>query len=593
MNSEVGQNSYIAATSSTPLRTARTGFITGRGPAGKVDDPSCGSDPDAKADICVIADDRDERNLLRTVIARAGYSVSCIEDPSSALDALRRARPKAVLCDFDLPGADGIEICKELRKDPNLGGICFLLMSAAGSKDLAARALDSGADDFLSKPLVHGEWVARIRVGLRVQALHDQLKHAAMTDGLTGLLNHEHFHRGLSAEINRARRYGHPVALVLLDVDFFKAINDTFGHPVGNTTLRRLADLLRESVRNVDSVGRIGGEEFAILLPESTAADGVGAAERIRTAIRESLRVPGLRDFAITTSFGVAEFDDRHVSSAESLVDWADRALYLAKRRGRDQVARASELDDAVDWSAEIQTSEVDALRRRLASLSARAKDVYVQSVAALLQVLNEKDPYTARHAMNVAFYAHQMAEEMRCTAATRRSLYNAALLHDIGKVGVPDQILMKRTPLTPVDRRILVQVPLIGARIVDHLRILEGEVQIIRHQHEHVDGSGYPDGLSGRQIPIGARILHVANAFDAITTDRIYRQRRPMNEAMSEIQAGAGTQFDPDVVQALLQLLRRNRSLWQQRIDDTIAALRVPCDLQLPLARHSLDAKS
>lgn len=536
-------------------------------------------------DVCVVADDADERRLIDLVLKKASFSVALASDSRCGAEVIARVRPKVVVCDFDLPRADGVDLCRRMRQNPDLAATCFVLMSASGRKNLAVESLMAGADDFLAKPINHQELVARVRVGIRLWTLHDQLRRAAMIDGLTGLLNHEHFHRALAAELNRARRYGHPAALILVDVDFFKAINDTFGHPVGNTTLRQLSDLLRDCVRGCDILGRIGGEEFGVLLPEATMPDAVQVAERIRVAIRENLRVPGLRDFVVSASFGVAEFDDRRVNSPETLVDLADRALYLAKRRGRDQVARSCELDEGVDWSTEVRGGEIDALRRRLAGLSARAKDVYVQSVAALLQVLNEKDPYTARHAMNVAFYAHQLAEQMRSTPAMKRSVYNAALLHDIGKVGVPDRILMKRTALTPMERRILEQVPMIGARIVDHLRILESEVQILRHQREHFDGSGYPAGLVGHQIPLGARILLVADAFDAITTDRIYRQRRPIDEALEEIQSSSGRQFDEQVVAALMQLVRRHRELWQQRIDDTVAALRIPGEIQFTLA--------
>jgi HD-GYP domain-containing protein (c-di-GMP phosphodiesterase class II) len=354
---------------------------------------------------------------------------------------------------------------------------------------------------------------------------------------------------------------------------------------VGNAALRAVAELLREGLRGCDSIGRLGGEEFGIVLPEAVAADAVVVAERLRLSVRESLSVPGLRGHVLTVSVGVADSEDARATGAAQLVDLADRTLYLAKRRGRDRVIRADELDDGPDWTLEIRGDEIEALRRRLAVLSARAKDVYVQSVASLLQALNEKDPYTAHHALNVAFYAQQMAEEHGCSAGTVRGIYNAALLHDIGKVGVPDRILMKATSLDRTERMVIEQVPSIGTRIVDHLRILEAEVQIIRHQHEYFDGGGRPAGLAGGRIPIGSRILLAADAFDAMTTDRIYRHRRSMDEAVAELDRLAGTQFDPRVVRSLHQILERNRPLWQQRIDDTVRAMQLPTDVVLGTA--------
>ncbi|MCH8146936.1 MAG: HD-GYP domain-containing protein [Planctomycetes bacterium] len=272
-----------------------------------------------------------------------------------------------------------------------------------------------------------------------------------------------------------------------------------------------------------------------------------------------------------------SSIDDPRVISSADLVDLADRALYSAKHQGRDQVSCSYELDEMADVTATIQSDEIDWLRRRLTALSVRAKDVYMQSVAALLQTLDEKDPYTARHSINVAYYAQQLAEQMGCSQATIKSVCNAALLHDIGKVGVPDRILNKREPLTDVERMVLGQVPLIGTRIVDHLRILESEQQIIRHQREHFDGSGLPSGLKGTKIPIGARILLVADAFDAMTTDRAYRRRRAIDEVVEELHRLAGKQFDPRAVTAHRQCLNTFRSDWENRIDETVRELQVP----------------
>ncbi len=535
-----------------------------------------------RADVGIVADDADQLRLIEHILAGAGFSVALAEDPRRGLDFCHQARPKVVVCDSDLPGTTGIQFCKELRKQPELAGTYFLLMSADVRQDSLTEALDSGADDFLAKPVDHESLVVRVRVGLRIWTLHEQLRRAATRDSLTGLLNHDAFHRTLATEMSRARRFGRPLTLIMLDLDFFKAVNDTFGHPVGNATLESVAQLLRDSVRECDIIGRLGGEEFAILLPEASAPDALQAAERLRLSVRESLRIPDLRDHVLTVSVGVADSEDPRATSAAQLVDLADRALYLAKRRGRDQVVRACELEDGLDWTKELRTDEIEALRRRLAVLSARAKDVYVQSVASLLQALNEKDPFTARHALNVAFYAQQIAEQMGCTPGTVRSVYNAALLHDVGKVGVPDRILMKSTPLTRTERMVIDQVPSIGTRIVDHLRILEAEVQIIRHQHEYYDGSGQPLGLRGNQIPIGSRILLVADAFDAMTTDRIYRQRKPVDEVLGEIQRVSGRQFDPEVVEALQRVLDRNRRVWDQRIADTVRAMRLPGEVTL-----------
>ncbi len=526
-------------------------------------------------DVCIIADDPDQQRLIDRLLDRAGFCVATAQDAREGMDLINHQRPKVILCDYGLPDGDGVQLCASVRRNPELSGVYFILMSASGCHHLPSEALNAGADDYLSKPIGHQELIARVRVGTRMWTMHDQLRRAAMVDGLTGLYNHDHFNRVLEQEMRRARRYGHPIALIMLDIDFFKAINDTFGHLVGNTTLEEIARVLREAVREEDIIGRFGGDEFTVILPEARTVDARQVADRIRAALARSLRLDELHRHIVTASLGIADSDDPRVKCSADLVDLTDRALYRAKRLGRNRVVCACELDDAAEFVSTIQADEIETLRRRVAVLSVRTKDVYVQSIAALLQALDEKDPYTARHAINVAFYAREIATQIGCSPGSVKTVYNAALLHDIGKVGIPDRILLKRQPLTPMERMVIEQVPLIGMRIVDHLRILESEIQIIRHQREHYDGSGFPGGLTTNQIPVGSRVLLVADAFDAMTTNRVYRKRRPIDEAVAELDRLMGTQFDPRSVAALKQVLEKQRSAWEQRIEDTGKVIR------------------
>jgi len=536
-----------------------------------------------RADIGIIEDDADQRVLLERVLESAGFSVVTVENLVAAQRMVQDECPKILLCDFDLADGSGADLGIWMRKYSDRAACYLMLMSDSTCCDLATEVLNAGADDYLTKPMAHPELIARVRVGMRMWSMHQQLRAAAVTDGLTGLYNHDHFNRLLESEMERSRRYGHPLALIMMDMDHFKAINDTFGHLAGNATLEAVATVLREGIRDIDVAARFGGEEFSVILPEARAIDGIQAAERIRSLLATALHVEALRDHRVTASIGIADSEDPRAKSSADLVDLADRALYTAKRQGRNQICCSYELDEMADVTATIQSDEIDWLRRRVTALSVRAKDVYIQSVAALLQTLEEKDPYTARHSVNVAFYAEQLAEQIGCSQSTAKSVYNAALLHDIGKVGIPDRILMKRQPLTDVERMVLDQVPLIGTRIVDHLRILESEVQIIRHQHEFFDGSGLPSGLKGTKIPIGARVLLVADAFDAMTTERVYRKRRTIDEAMEELHRHAGNQFDPRVVTAHRQCLTKSRAEWEVRIEESVRLLQLPAAERQP----------
>ncbi len=526
-------------------------------------------------DVCIIDDNESDRRLFARILEDAGFSVSLAEDFQAGLHAINTLHPKVGCVDFKLPGGNGLKLCRWARRDPANDGIYFILVSAHGTDELRGSAIERGVDDYLDKPVDHRNLVSRVSVGIRLHNMQQKLRKAAITDGLTGLYNHDYLNHVIESEMARSRRFGHPLALIMLDIDNFKGINDTFGHLAGNAVLVETSKLLRECVREIDTVGRFGGEEFLVVLPQASSRDAAGVAERMRSAMETSLVVPSLRGHAVTASFGVVDSDDSRVNSSSQLMDLTDRALYQAKRRGRNRVILATEVDERDNGSPSLQIEDVESLRRRVAALSLQAKDVYVQSVASLVQALDERDPYTARHARNVSFYAERLAMAMGCSRALVKSVRNAALLHDVGKVAVPDSVLLKTASLTPDEHALMSEVPLISTRIVDHLRILESEIQIIRHQREHFDGSGHPEGLKGTRIPIGARILLVADAFDAMTTNRVYRQRSSVEAVLGELVALAGKQFDPKIVAALQNLLEKEGDVWQTRIEETVQDLR------------------
>ncbi|MCO6438890.1 MAG: diguanylate cyclase [Phycisphaerae bacterium] len=529
---------------------------------------------DQTVDVLIVESDPDQRRLLGRMLVRAG--LGCIEAGTigQARDQLRNCRPTIIVSAYELPDGSSVDLCAVVRQVSKLDGAHFIVFHASALGATTRDLLDCGADDCVSKLAGWDEVVARVRVGLRFRAMHEKLRRAAVTDGLTGLFNHDHFNRLLDAEVNRSRRFGHPLALVMIDLDYFKAINDNFGHLVGNATLEAVAEVLCRSVREVDTVARFGGEEFAIIVPEATCGDIIHVADRIRRALAEEINLPALRGHRVTASFGLADTDDPRVNGASDLTDLADRALYVAKRRGRDQIVAAVELDDRTELEVRMEVGEADRLRREIAAQNVRTRDMYFQSVTALLQALHESAPSTARHAVNVAFYSRCIAAQMGCSRGVLKAIQNASLLHDVGKIGVPGRILMKRSPLSMFERRILARVPDISTRIVSHLRVLDAEMQIIRHQRERYDGSGSPEGLEGTNIPIGARILLVADAFDAMTTDCAYRARRPINAALDELDAHSGTQFDPRAVLALRQVVTRDRRSIERRIKETVESL-------------------
>jgi diguanylate cyclase (GGDEF)-like protein/putative nucleotidyltransferase with HDIG domain len=522
----------------------------------------------APIDVCMVDDDSDQRMILERRLRQAGFRCALAANGEEALGIIQLTQPKVLITDWMMPGIDGLELCRRLRSAQATQGLYIIVLTARHDRESLTVALETGADDFLTKPCDIRELIVRVKVGMRFWSLQDELKRSAITDGLTGLYNHQFFTQILEREFARCSRYSKPMAVMMLDLDHFKAVNDTFGHEVGNAVLRRAAELLTNAVRNVDTIARYGGEEFALVAPEAQRADAFELAERLRLKLATHLTIGQAPNCTTTVSIGVATNDDPRATSAQALLDLADKAMYLAKRSGRNRVCIADHQRPSQPPQSGPQVEQLDELRKEIAALELRAKNTYVESIAVLVQTLEARDPFTARHSQNVTFYAEELARELGLTPALITAVRHGAMLHDIGKIAVPDRILLKPGKLDDEERAVLRRVPETGARILSGIRMLEMELPIIRHQHEFYDGTGFPSGLRGEEIPFGARILHVADAFDALTSHRAYRDCFSVEDAVEVLRKSAGQQFDPRVVRALESAMGRRRDLWMHQIE-------------------------
>jgi len=516
-------------------------------------------------DVLVIEDDPAALRLLAARLAKLGYEVATAGDGKDGWEIIQKRSPKVVLSDWNMPEVDGVQLCRLVKSDPDTQDVYFVLVTANEEISSMTQALDSGADDYLIKPYDFRELLARLRVGFRVWTLQHDLKLAAITDMLTGLYNQHHFLTLLDREFGLVTCYGKRVSLIFVDIDHFKKINDAFGHEAGNRALAEVARTLEATLRETDILGRYGGDEFAAVLPYTDLAEATALAQRFLEQASE-VRVAGCEPIGL--SVGVACSDDVRVSTANDLLNLADKALYQAKTDGRGCVRTSADVADPQGPGGAINLDKVRTLKAEFASFGQHVRDVYVHSVFALVEALEARDPYMARHSRNVAWYVEQLAEHMNLGREVAGILKRAAMLHDVGTVGVPDKILHKSAPLTEEEWQVLKRVPIISTHIVEQLGVLTAELPIIRHHREWYDGSGYPSGLAGEDIPLGARVLAAADAFDAMTTDRAYRDRKTSEQAVSEIESSAGRQFDPKVVQALKECWRANRQAWQDHVD-------------------------
>ncbi len=367
----------------------------------------------------------------------------------------------------------------------------------------------------------------RARSALRAAELH-RLSVMTVTDSLTSLGNHRGFYEDLERELQLVADSGAPLALVLLDVDGLREVNNTYGHQAGDDQLRTLAHTISAMLSARDRAYRIGDDEFAVLLPGARALAGFQFTQRLDAALK-------VGEERVRATAGVAQAAESR--PRDELIRDADRALISAKSSGQAAAVYTPDMG----LFAESTLEKDDDHNRTLANSLALAVDA--------------KDSYTQSHSQTVANLCATIAEELGFEALRLQRIRIAGLLHDVGKIGIPDAVLRKPAKLTPAEYDLMKTHAALGADIVLAAEMPQ-RAEWIRHHHERIDGRGYPDGLAGEEIPLESRIIHVADAYEAMTSDRPYRKGPGEQFAIEELRRNAGTQFDHDVVDAFLRVL-------------------------------------
>ena len=374
-----------------------------------------------------------------------------------------------------------------------------------------------------------------LAISLYQRSTHRALRamRLALTDPLTGLGNHRHFHERLQRELVSAEEQGSPLTLCFVDIDDFKKINDRFGHPSGDRVLSQVGGRLRQG----GEAFRLGGDEFALLLADHDESAALATANSVVA------RIAGV-DFdhigAVTVSAGLATFPVQG-HGRDELIRLADSALYWAKEHGKNRVRLYR--PDVV---------ELAELKRLAAGPDKAAR---YRAAASLAKAVDARDTYTGCHSERVGEFAARVATRLDLTPEQVELTRLAGSLHDLGKLAIPEEILRKPGTLTDSERLVLERHPQIGFRMLDSLGV-DPVADLVLHHHERWDGAGYPDGLCGEQIPLGARIIFVTDAYDAMTSDRVYRAKRSSEAALAELDRCAGTQFDPGIVAAFAEEL-------------------------------------
>lgn len=372
----------------------------------------------------------------------------------------------------------------------------------------------------------------------------------AIKDELTGLYNHRYINSKMDEMIEQKT----PFSVLMMDIDHFRRYNEVWGHVRGDDALKAVANLMQENQLPEEKQARFSGEEFMILLPEYDLPQAQLRAEVLRRAIEETPfpgaeRLPGKK---LTVSIGIARFPDI-ADNKKDLLTMVDDALYKGKLTGRNKVS--------------LYTSVLDEMK--LGLHMGQEEQEIVKTIKVFLAILNSKDRYTYAHTERDVVYAAGLADKIGLPPDRTRFLRFGAFLHDIGKVEVPTEVLTKRGPLTRDEWLVMKGHVEIGESIARPIPSLGPCLPIIRHHHERFDGTGYPDGLKGEDIPLEARILTIADSFDAMTTSRPYQRKRSLAEAIEELRRCAGTQFDPNLVEPFIEVIEETGLLTEEMAED------------------------
>ena len=484
--------------------------------------------------VLVADDDESIRDLLVVVLGEAGYATLDAANGQNAVELALAHKPDLAILDVMMPVMDGFTACRTIKDDPRTTGIPVLLLTALAHTDSKVRGLSDGAADYITKPFENAELLARIKKVLQEKDQRDALAAEALTDALTGLTNRRGLERQLDQLLAHAERVQEPLSVLLFDVDRFKVINDTYGHAAGDVVLIALARRAQEAVRAQDVVGRLGGEEFLVILPGAGRTAAYITAERLRThvAIKPIATPAGLID--VTVSVGAATTHPGMDIERAALIKTSDHALYSAKNTGRNRVVHA----DGQPTTPLVMPEAPEAAR-------------------ALVAALTLVNAPAAEQAREVAKLCWTIGGALQLAPDERARVALAGLLHNIGLLATPQPLLVGAGVCGTSDehardgRYTRGQVVQAVEELLRDLPSLHTTIELVRAHDAWWDGSSNPEGARGDEIPVGSRVIAAAAAYD-----RAMRAGASTQDAAGALRDAAGSRLDPLVVAAALRVL-------------------------------------
>ena len=385
-----------------------------------------------------------------------------------------------------------------------------------------------------------------------------KLKRLVIKDPHTGLYNHRYFKEIIETEFYRTKRYNQMLSMIFIDIDYFRSVNDAYGYKFGDLILKQFADRLKKSVRMHDYAVRFGDEEFIIILPGSSKSGALELGQRISNSIKMFVFGRGKNTVRLRVSMAIVSYPEDGMSRSSEFIEIADKILNKAKEFGGDRICTVSDMKDGSFAHDKITTTKH--LKQKLAKLTKKSNQSSVESIFAFAKTIELKDHYTGNHVERTVYYANEIAKRLRLPAEDIKLIEQASMLHDLGKIGISEKILLKKGPLTRKEFNKIKNHPKIGVDIIRPIQFFHGLLPLILHHHERWDGKGYPFGLKGSEIPIGARIIAIADVYEALISDRPYRKALPKKEALRIIKENSGKQFDPKIADVLIEVLKKGR---------------------------------
>jgi diguanylate cyclase (GGDEF)-like protein/putative nucleotidyltransferase with HDIG domain len=538
-----------------------------------------------EAHILLIDPERDLRTILALRLESEGDRCLQADSLAEAWKILETESVQAIVSEMILPDASGLDLLKGLRERNH--DIPVVYLTAYGNVEWAKEAIRHGAYEYYDKPfdlkklseVLHKSLRAGVRYGgperrQFPEVAVDRLD-LASRDELTGLASHRFVLEKLPTLHSECSRKNIPLTICLIDIDGFRKLNHRKGVGMGDLILIEAGRRLRRIVRTNDLVARYGSDEFILVLPGATHVAAEKLSDRIKKSFEQENWQLADEQIRLPLCIGIVAIDNDETADNVEFLDRAIEALHHAKLQGpgsvvtwRRQLVREHplnfELSEQSDQGPDVES--INVMMWRFRELNRRLSNVTLESLRLLVAAVEARDPYTKHHSVRVASFARYLASEFDLPESQIRTIHSAALLHDIGKIGIPDAVLTKPGRLTPDEMDLIRQHPAIAVNILEQTRFFIAELPMVKHHHEWFNGQGYPDNIEGQSIPLGSRIIHVADATEAMLARRSYKDPYDLDFTIRQLREGTGRQFDPMLADLAIRLIRSGvlQQLWK-----------------------------